>query len=195
MIGSLLHKTNIALKISIVIMLCFLLPATALAENQAVIENIKLANTRDDLLTYFDVKKAFTPKINQAVLNGIPTTFSFYVTLYKTQGSWFDKKIADIQIKSTLKYNALKKNFSVLRSWKDKDAVIAQTFKEAKSLMTEIDNLTILPLNQLIKGDKYQLRIKAKLDRVTLPLSLHYVLFFVSFWDFETNWYLINFTY
>ena len=192
---SLFHKTDIALKISIVIMLCFLLPATALAENQAVIENIKLANTRDDLLTYFDIKKAFTPKINQAVLNGIPTTFSFYVTLYKTEGSWFDKKIADIQIKSTLKYNALKKNFSVLRSWKDKDAVITQTFKEAKSLMTEIDNLTILPLNQLIKGDKYQLRIKAKLDRVTLPLSLHYVLFFVSFWDFETNWYLINFIY
>lgn len=176
-------------------MLCFLLPATALAENNAVIENIKLANTRDDLLTYFDVKKAFTPKINEAVLNGIPTTFSFYVTLYKTQGSWFDKKISDIQIKSTLKYNSLKKNFSVLRSWKDKDAVIAQTFKEAKSLMTEIDNLKILPLNQLTKGDKYQLRIKAKLDRVTLPLSLHYVLFFVSFWDFETNWYVINFTY
>ncbi len=195
MTRSLFHKTDIALKISIVIMLCFLLPATALAENQAVIENIKLANTRDNLLTYFDVKKAFTPKINQAVLNGIPTTFSFYVTLYKTEGSWFDKKIADIQIKSTLKYNALKKNFSVLRSWKDKDAVITQTFKEAKSLMTEIDNLKILPLNQLIKGDKYQLRIKAKLDRVTLPLSLHYVLFFVSFWDFETNWYLINFIY
>ncbi len=195
MIKSLFHKTDIALKISIVIMLCFLLPATALAENQAVIENIKLANTRDDLLTYFDIKKAFTPKINQAVLNGIPTTFSFYVTLYKTEGSWFDKKIADIQIKSTLKYNALKKNFSVLRSWKDKDAVIVQTFKEAKSLMTEIDNLKILPLDQLIKGDKYQLRIKAKLDRVTLPLSLHYVLFFVSFWDFETNWYLINFIY
>ena len=195
MIRSLFHKTDIALKISIVIMLCFLLPATALAENQAVIENIKLANTRDNLLTYFDVKKAFTPKINQAVLNGIPTTFSFYVTLYKTEGSWFDKKIADIQIKSTLKYNALKKNFSVLRSWKDKDAVITQTFKEAKSLMTEIDNLKILPLKQLTKGDKYQLRIKAKLDRVTLPLSLHYVLFFVSFWDFETNWYLINFIY
>lgn len=195
MIGLLFHKTDITLRLSIAIMLCFLLPATALAENQAVIENIKIANTRDDLLTYFDVKKAFTPKINQAVLNGIPTTFSFYVTLYKTQGSWFDKEIADIQIKSTLKYNALKKNFSVLRSWKEKDSVVVQSFEEAKSLMTEIDNLKILPLNQLTKGDKYQLRIKAKLDRVTLPLSLHYVLFFVSFWDFETNWYLINFIY
>ncbi len=70
-----------------------------------------------------------------------------------------------------------------------------KTLKEARSLMTEVDNLKILPLDQLVKGDKYQLRIKAKLDKVTLPLSLHYVLFFVSFWDFETNWYLINFTY
>ena len=171
------------------------MPGVALAKTNAVIENIKLTNTRDNFLTYFTIKKAFTPKINQAVLNGIPTSFSFYVTLYNTQGSWFDKKISTVQIKSTLKYNSLKKNFSVLRPWKDKNPVIVQSFKEAKSLMTEIDNLKILPLNELVKGGKYQLRIKAKLDKVTLPLSLHNVLFFVSFWDFETHWYLINFTY
>jgi len=189
------HRTNILLIIALSVALSFLLPSMTLAKKNAVIENIKLANTRDDLLTYFDVKKAFTPKISQAILNGIPTTFSFYVTLYKTQGSWFDKKISDIEIKSTLKYNSLKKNFSILRSWKNKDAVIVQSLEKAKSLMTQINNLKILPLNQLVKGEKYQLRIKAKLDKVTLPLSMHTVLFFVSFWDFETNWYIINFTY
>nr|MDA3791608.1 DUF4390 domain-containing protein [Desulfobacula sp.] len=83
----------------------------------------------------------------------------------------------------------------VLKPWKIEKAIVTQSFEEAKSLRTEIDNLKIIPLNQLVKGDKYQLRIKAKLDKVTLPLSLHTVLFFVSFWDFETNWYLINFTY
>jgi len=88
---------------SVCVVLCLLLPSIAFSEETAVIENIKLANTRDDLLTYFDVKQAFTPKINQAVLNGIPTTFSFYITLYKTGDSWFDKKISDIRIKSTLK--------------------------------------------------------------------------------------------
>jgi hypothetical protein len=172
-----------------------LLPSVAKAQKTAIIENIKLANTRDDLLTYFEVKHAFTDKISQAILSGIPSTFSFYITLYKTDDSWFDKKISDIQVKSTLKYNPLKKEFSVYRPWKNEAPVITLSFKEAKSLMTEIDNLKIIPLNQLVKGDKYQLRIKAKLDKVTLPLSLHYVFFFVSFWDFETNWYLINFTY
>ncbi len=185
----------ITLVLSMSVLFCLFYPLVAFAEETAVIKNIKLANTRDDLLTYFDVKQAFTEKINQAVLNGVSTAFSFYITLYKTDGSWFDKKISDIQIKSTLKYNSLKKEFSVLKPWKDEKAIVTQSFEEAKSLMTEIDNLKIIPLNQLVKGDKYQLRIKAKLDKVTLPLSLHTVFFFVSFWDFETNWYLINFTY
>lgn len=164
-------------------------------EKNALIENIKLANTRDDLLAYFDVEKAFTDKINQAVLNGIPTIFSFYVTLYRTDDSWFDKKIADVKIKSTLKYNPLKKEFSVQRPWKKENMIITQSLEEAKAAMTEIGNLKISPLDKLVKGNKYQLRIKAELDKVTLPLSLHNVFFFVSFWDFETNWYLINFTY
>jgi len=195
MIRSSFHRKMITLVLSVGIIFCLFSPLIAFAEENASIENIKLANTRDDLLTYFDVKQAFTEKINQAVLNGISTNFSFYITLYKTDGSWFDKKMSDIQIKSTLKYNSLKKEFSILKPWKNEKAIVTQSFEKAKSLMTEIDNLKIIPLNQLVKGDKYQLRIKAKLDKVTLPLSLHTILFFVSFWDFETNWYLINFTY
>jgi hypothetical protein len=189
------YRTNVFLIISVLALLCLPGPGFADSGETAVIKNIKLANTRDDLLTYFDVDHAFTDKISQAVLNGIPTTFSFYTSLYKTDGSWFDKKISDIQIKSTLKYNPLKKEFSVLRPWKNEKPIITSSFEEAKVLMSEIDNLKIIALHQLVKGDKYQLRIKARLDKVTLPLSLHYVFFFVSFWDFETNWYLINFTY
>jgi len=191
----LLHRPLIALFLSLVLGLSLAGPSAAMAEPTAIIENIKLANTRDDLLTYFDVKQAFTEKINQAVLNGVPTTFSFYITLYKTDDSWFDKKISNIQIKSTLKYNPLKKEFSVLRPWKNEKPVITQSYEEATALMTEIDNLKIISLAQLVKGDKYQLRIKAELEKVTLPLSLHTVFFFVSFWNSETNWYLINFTY
>jgi len=172
-----------------------LFPSPAPAKEVAEIRDIRLVNTRDDLLTYFEITQAFSDKINQAVLNGVPTTFSFYIALYKSDGSWLDKNIADIQIKSTIKYNSLKKEFSVLRPWKSENPVITQSFDEAKALMTEIDNLVIVPLNRLVKGDKYQLRIKAELDKVTLPLSLHNIFFFVSYWNFETNWYLINFSY
>ena len=177
------------------IWITLLIPINTFADNTATLVNIKLANTRDDLLTYFEVENAFTDKIIQAVQNGVPTTFSFYVSLYKKTNSLFDKNIADVQIKSTVKYNSLKEEYAISSPWKDEKPAVTKSFEEAKSWMTEVDNLKVIPLERLIKGDKYQIRIKAELDKVTLPLSLHYVLFFVSFWDFETDWYVINFTY
>jgi len=178
-----------------IICLTMVVPANLLASNEASLTGIKLANTRDDLLTYFEVQNAFTEKTNQAVKNGIFTSFSFYITLYKTTSTLFNKKVADIQIKSTVKYNSLKEEYTVSRDWKDEKPSVTKSFEEAKQWMSGVDNLKVIPLDKLVKGDKYQIRIKAELEKVTLPLSLHYVFFFVSFWDFETDWYVINFTY
>lgn len=172
-----------------------LTPAALLADTGPVLTNIKLANTRDDLLIYFKVKNAFPQKITQAIENGIPTTFSYYVSLYRTSDLWLDKKIADIDIKSTVKFNSLKQEYAVSRAWKDDTPSVTKSLEAAEDWMTEIDNLTVIPLADLVKGQKYQIKIKANLARVTLPFSLHYVFFFVSLWDIETDWYVINFTY
>ncbi|WP_242637612.1 DUF4390 domain-containing protein [Desulfobacter hydrogenophilus] len=173
----------------------FIVPDSALAYDDAVLSHIKLANTRDDLFTYFKVENAFNEKNTLAIENGIFTSFTFYVTLFKTSSSLFDKKIVEIKTRATIKYNSMKQEYTVVCQWKDAPALITKSFDEAKTWMTEIDNLKVVPLNRLVKGDKYQIRIKAELEKVTLPLSLHYVLFFVSYWDFETDWYVINFTY
>lgn len=189
----LFHTYTLALVVIICVSL--VLPGRIFADSAPVLVNIKLANTRDDLLTYFTVENAFTPKTEQAARNGILTSFTFYVNLYKTTSNLFDKKIADIRISSAVKYNSLTKEYVVTRPWKDEKPVTTKSFEEAKAWMTEVDNLSVLPLDQLVKGDKYQIRIKAELEKVTLPLSLHHVFFFVSFWDFGTDWYVINFTY
>ncbi|MCG8615638.1 MAG: DUF4390 domain-containing protein [Desulfobacterales bacterium] len=183
--------------ILIVFIICFnlMLPGRIFADGAPVLVNIKLANTRDDLLTYFTVENAFTPKLETAMQTGILTSFTYYVSLYKTTSNIFDKKVADIRISSSVKYNSLTKEYVVTRPWKDEKPVTTASFEEAKAWMTEVDNLKVIPLDRLVKGDKYQIRIKAELEKVTLPLALHYVFFFVSFWDFGTDWYVINFTY
>ncbi len=165
------------------------------AKDKIVLENIRLANTRDDLLTYFTVKGAFTPKITQAVQEGIPTTFSFYVSIYKIKNFWKDQKIAGIEFSSTIVYNSLKKEYTVTRPWKDPKPSSTKSFEEARSWMTDIDNVQLVPLQKLIKGKKYQIRLQAEMDRTILPFYLHNVFFFLSFWDVKTDWYLINFTY
>lgn len=164
-------------------------------KEQPILTDIKLANTRDDLLLYFEVENAFLPKIIQNIENGILTPFSFRVSLYKTGGSWLDKRITDLDIQSSIKFNSLKQEYTVHRPWKEDKPVVTKSFDEAKDLMTRIDNLVVTPLTDLKKGEKYQIRIRAQLTRVTLPFALRYVFYFVSFWDIKTDWYIINFTY
>ena len=47
----------------------------------ATLTNIIVTNTRDDLLVYLSVDGAFTKKMEDAVKNGVPASFSFFVKL------------------------------------------------------------------------------------------------------------------
>ena len=157
--------------------------------------DIIVTNTRDDLLVYLNVEGAFREKMQAAILSGVPTTFSFFITLFKARNLWFDKKIADIKVIHTVKYNNLKKEFVVKRSWENGDPLVTQSFEEVKKLMTEIDSLKIIPLSSLEKGLNYQIQAKAELSKLTLPFYLHHVFIFLSLWDFETDLYTIDFIY
>lgn len=176
------------------IFILLFLHAPVLAED-ARLTNITVSNTRDDLLLYLNVEGAFREEMKKAILNGVPATFSFFASLDRVKNFWFDGKIADIEVTHTIAYDNLKKDFTISRSWEGNNTKVTKSFKEAQKLMTEINSLKIIPLHKLEKGEQYQLRVKAEFSKKTLPLYLHYVLFFVSLWDFETDWYTIDFIY
>ncbi len=179
-----------------IIFLCifFLLGNLAFAQD-AKLTNIFVTNSHVDLLIYLTVEGAFKDKMKKAVLSGVPTTFLFFAALYRVRNLWIDKKIADIKITHTIKYDNLKQEFSISRSRENSETIVTKSFREAQKLMAEIDSLKIVPLWKLEKGGKYQMRAKAELSKLTLPFYLHYILFFVSLWDFETDWYTIDFIY
>lgn len=187
---SLIHRKTCI----ILIVMLFFMQNLAFAE-EARLANIIVTNTRDDLLLYLNVEGAFREKMKKAVLSGVPTTFSFFVYLYKVRNLWIDKKVADLTVTHTIKYDNLKKEFTIKRSWKNGEPLITQSFEEAQKLMSEIDSLKIVSLNRLKKGEHYQIRAKAELNKVILPFYLHYVFIFVSLWDFETDLYTIDFIY
>jgi len=188
-----IKKTHRTIAMLIAGLLIFL-QVTAFAQD-ARLADIIVTNTRDDLLVYLNVEGAFREKIKTAIFSGVPTTFSFFINLYQTRGFWLDKRIADIEVSHTIKYNTLKKNFVITRSWDTNNPAITDSFTEARKLMTEIDSLRIISLNNLEKGRQYQIRAKAELSKRTLPFYLHHILFFMSLWDFKTDWYTIDFIY
>ncbi len=178
----------------IVICLFLIGPSLVFAQD-ATLTNIIVTNTRDNLLIYLTVEGAFREEMEEAIKSGVPTTFSFFINLYRKRTLWPDKNIAELLAMHTIKYNNLKQEFVIKRSWEAEKAITVTTFDEAKKLMSEIDSLKIIPLSELQKGKQYQIQAKAQLNKVTLPFYLHYVLFFISMWDFETDWYTIDFVY
>jgi len=161
----------------------------------ARLADLTVTNTRDDLLLYLKVEGAFSEKMKNAILSGVNTTFSFFISLRLVRNLWPDKKIAEIKVTNTIKYDNLKKKFFITKSWKDDEILVTQSLIEAEKLMTSIDSLKIVPLSRLEKGRQYQIKAKAELGKTTLPFYLHYVFFFVSLWDFKTDWHTISFIY
>lgn len=194
---SIFYMSRLKLRIASAIILCLILvlKPVAFGSEGAILKDIVVTNTRDDLLVYLNADGAFREKIKTAILSGVPATFSFFINLNLARSYWLDKTIADLKVTHTIKYDSLKKEFIVKRSWENGDGLTTTSFKEAQKLMTEIASLRIAPLKKLEKGRRYRIRAKAELSKLTLPFYLHYVLFFVSLWDFETDWYTIDFTY
>jgi len=79
----------------------------------ARLTNIIVTNTEDDLLVYLNVEGAFREKMKKAILSGVPTSFSFFVSLYQVRNLRFDKKITDIH--KTLLGKKRPPGFAILR--------------------------------------------------------------------------------
>jgi len=184
-------KTGLIILI-LVITLQWSLPVLA---EQAYISDVVVTNTREDLLVYFSVYDSFTEDLIEAIQSGIETTFTFFIRLYKKSGALWDTRIIDMEFHHSIRYDTLKQIYEVRLSEQEDQVKTVKSFEEAQRLMTEVASLKIMPLKDLEKEARYQLRIMAELDKIKLPLYLHHVLFFLSLWDFETDWYTIDFRY
>jgi hypothetical protein len=163
------------------------------AEN-AGIRDLLVTNNSTHLLVYARVMNCFTTEMEAAILAGIPTTFTFLVDLYQVRAWWLDKKHIRLTVRHTIKYDNVKRQFYVSFNG-DKEPVSFKDYESAKRAMTDLNGVPLMLLKTLKKGENYYVQIKAKLDRIRLPLHMEYVFFFVSFWDFETGWHKEGFFY
>jgi hypothetical protein len=162
---------------------------------EARLDDVVVTNTKKDLLVYFTVVECFTPEMRKAIENGIKTTFTFFVKLDEVRSLWFDREIADLKVSHEIQYDGLKKVYQIRLMEQSGEPIHVTSFDEAQKLVTEVAGLMVTPLHNLEKGKRYQIRMMAELDKIELPFYLHYVLFFLSLWDFETDWYVVDFRY
>jgi hypothetical protein len=101
--------------------------------------------------------------------------------------------MASVDFHHTLQYDPIRDEYRVTLE-ENRSTVVTSAFEEAKGLMAKVDGVEILPSRPLNPKIPTYVRIKAELDPVRLPLHLESLLFFVSLWDFETDWHVESIT-
>ena len=184
---------NIFILVMSFFLLLFLLPRSYGME--ATIKDLFVTITTENVLVYFRVTNCFTKDMEEAILAGFPTTFTFLSELYQEREYWLDKRESRLETKHTIKYDNIKKIFYVSFAGVRGRQVAFRDFNNAKKAMADLNGAAIAPLKFLKKNKQYYIRVKAKLDKVDLPLHMERILFFVSLWDFETDWCTQGFVY
>ena len=156
--------------------------------------DILITNNTENVLLYARLVNGFKPDMELAILAGIPATFNLQLEVHQVRSFVWDKKITSHEIKRTIKYDNLKKTFSVYTNG-NPQPVIFSDLESAQKAMADFNGIIAVPLASLVKGGNYYILIKVKMDKARLPLHMENVFFFVSYWDFETVWERQNFSY
>jgi hypothetical protein len=167
------------------------------APGQAIeptINDIIITNNKENVLLYARLVNGFKTEMESTILAGAPAVFTLHLEVYQVRSVIWDKKIAGYEIKRTIKYDNIKKTFSILTDGSE-TPVIFPDFESAQKAMADLSGIVVVPLQKLVKGNNYYLQMKVKIDKVRLPLHMEYIFIFVSFWDFETAWYKQKFSY
>ena len=165
-----------------------LLTASQAFSGDSELTNLIIRNKDGKLQVDLRIKGIFTEEMKAAVSKGIPIRLTFLILLYEVRDHWFDDKMISKTAMHDVIFDALKKEYRIRRSWEESVPLVLKDFEKAQRLFFEINGLDVISLKRLKKGKHYQLRVKSELDKKKFPLA--------GFpWDFETDWYTINFIY
>jgi len=154
----------------------------------AELTNLIVRNYNDELQVDLLIKGIFTEDMKTAVSKGIPVNLTFLILLYEVRDYWFDDKMVSKTAMHEVRFDALRKEYRIRRSWEQRIPLVVKDFEKAQSLFSEIKGFDVIPLKKLKKGKHYQLRIKSELSENKAHLT-------GLPWEFETDWYTINFIY
>jgi len=184
--------TGIGLTVLLIVFLA--VSKVARANDDPRMVDLLITGNTEKVLLYARLVNCFTPEMEKAIMAGVPAVFTIQMDVYQKRPFLWDSKILGKEIFRTIKYDNLKKTFSITTSGDDQQSVFPD-FLSAQKAMADLNGIPVASLVSLSNGYEYYANVRVKMDKVRLPFKMEYVLFFVSLWDFETPLYKIRFSY
>jgi hypothetical protein len=167
-------------------LLCLSIPGEAA---MAKITDIIITQSSGNLLVYAALRDAFTKEIEEGIVNGVPTSFTFYLRLLRERSVWADEEVISLIVKQTVAYDLLKDEFSFTsQNGNQTQTLISKNFADIRRWMSSLEGVKLISYQNLKPKELYYVQVRAEIRSIKLVFPLNILLFFVSFWDFDTPW-------
>jgi len=164
-------------------------------KRRVTFKELTATTSEKNLILFGTLENSFTSEMIEILHSGIPLHFTFYIELNKTTENLPDEQITALTLQHTMEFDTLKENYKVTLEEANNKIHSFRSLSEAQKVINELNGVKVIQLSQLIPNNLYKLKIRAELYRKTLPMSLHNVLPFFSWWDVKTDWQTLELKY
>lgn len=143
---------------------------------------------QSDLLVDFRVEGIRSRRVLETLDSGLPVRFTYWVRVVRPRELRRDQVVAEVTLVRVLEKDNLRNRFLVTLT-EDGPVEEVGTLEAALQAMSQVEAVSVMPLDALGSRRALFLNIKAQLQKFQLPFHLHYLFAFVAYWDVETDWF------
>jgi len=159
---------------------------SALASDKSAVSQAAIHATPQGYVLDGDVDIVLNSTLEDALSRGINLYFLLELELTRPRNWWFDEDIADPVRKMRIYYHLLLRRYVVETGYTTRTAA---TLGEALAMLGRVDGWQVLEKGALKPGQRYDARLRLRLDTSQLPKPLSIAAVSGDKWDLVTPWY------
>jgi len=130
--------------------------------------------------------------VRHGLVEGVPLTLEVDLDIERVRQLLPNSRVAELTQRYRLQYNAVTARY-ILRNENSGQQESLGTVDEAIAHLSEVHSLPALDRALIAADRRYEGRVKARIDFGTVPFTLRLLMFWVSDWHRESDWYAWTF--
>ncbi len=156
------------------------------AADRSVVREAQIQATPQGHVLDTEIGIVLTPTLENALTKGISLPFLLELELSRPRNWWFDETIVEPVRKMRIFYHLLLRRYVVESGYTTRTAA---TLAEALAMLGRVEEWQVAERGVLRAGQRYDARLRLRLDAGQLPKPLSIGAVTGDKWDLATPWY------
>jgi hypothetical protein len=130
--------------------------------------------------------------VRRGLVEGVPLTLEVDLDIERVRQLLPNSRVAELTQRYRLQYNAVSARY-ILRNENSGQQESLGTLDDAIAHLSEVHSLPALDKALIAADRRYEGRVRARVDFGTVPFTLRLLMFWVSDWHRESDWYAWTF--